>query len=94
MTSAPLKSRSRLWQMAAVAALLFVSSFGIQGQRHRAVLSLDLQRFEARHAPSAARVIVRGSRAEVDAVANRHGLSVVRYLKDSAVLLANSAQVS
>ena len=94
MTTAPPKSTSRLWRIAAVAALFLASTFGIQGQRHRALLSLDLQRFEARHASSAARVIVRGSRAEIDALADRHHLAVVRYLNDSAVLLANSAQVT
>jgi serine protease AprX len=94
MPIANMKSRSRLLQIAVVAALLVGSTFGISGQRHRALLSLDLQRFEARHISSSARVIVRGSRAQIDALADRHRLAVVRYLKDSAVVLANSAQIS
>jgi serine protease AprX len=94
MTIAPAKSRLRLWRSAAVAALFLASTFGIHGQRHRALLSLDLQRFEARHASSAARVIVRGSRSEIDALADRHHLAVARYMNDSAVLMANSAQVT
>src|SRR6266480_529970 len=94
MPIVPGKSRLRLWRSAAVAALFLASTFGIHGQRHRALLSMDLQRFEARHASSAARVIVRGSRAEIDALADRHHLAVARYMSDSAVLLANSAQVT
>jgi len=94
MATAPPKFTGSLWRVAAVAALLCVSSFGIEGQRHRAALSLDLQQFEARHSSSAARVIVRGSRTEIEALANRHHLPVARYLNDSAVLLANSAQVT
>ena len=88
------KQNPRVLQIVIVGALLLGSPPGLHGQRHRALLSLDLQRFEARRAAKPARVIVNGSRAEIDALAERHHLAVVRYLKDSAVVLANSAQVT
>jgi serine protease AprX len=85
---------SRLLRLAVVAALLLGSTLGIGGQRRRASVSSDLVLFEARRSSSRARVIVRGTRAHIDAVAAQHHLTVARYLKDSAVLLANSKQVS
>ena len=88
------KPNPRLLQIVIIVALLLGSPLGLHGQRHRALLSLDLQRFEARRVAKPERVIVNGSRAEIDALAERHHLAVVRYLKDSAVVLANSAQVT
>lgn len=86
---------SRLLNVAVIAATILGSTLGIQGQRrHRAKVSADLVAFEGRRSSKPARVIVRGTRAEIEALASRHGLPVVRMLKDSAVLLANSEQVS
>ena len=85
---------SRVLKLAAVAALILSSTFGVEGQRHRAKLSSDLVSFEAKRTTARTRVIVRGSRMEVDALAARHGIAIARWLEDSAVLLANSAQVS
>ncbi len=94
MAFLPSKPNPRLLHIVIVVALLLGSPLGLHGQRHRALLSLDLQRFEARRLAKPERVIVNGSRAEIDALAERHHLAVVRYLKDSAVVLANSAQVT
>ena len=87
-------SFSRSLKFAAVAAIVFGSTLGIGGQRHRGKLSSDLLSFEARQTTARTRVIVRGSRMELEALASRHGLSVARWLGDSAVLLANSAQIT
>jgi serine protease AprX len=84
-----------VFKFAVVAALVLGATNGIQGQRrHRAKLSSDLLNFEARRTTGRTRVIVHGSRMHVEALASRHGLTVARWLDDSAVLLANSSQVS
>ena len=85
---------SRMLKFAAVAAIVFASTLGIDGQRHRGRLSSDLLSFEAKRTSSRTRVIVRGSHLEIEALASRHGVAVARWLDDSAVLLANSAQIS
>ncbi len=79
---------------ATIAALILGSTLGVNGQRHRARLSSDLLSFEGRRTTARARVIVRGSRMEIQALASRHGVGIARWLGDSAVLLANSAQIS
>jgi serine protease AprX len=84
---------SRLFQVLAVAALLLTSTLGVEGQRHRAKLSSDLISFEGRRSTARARVIARGSRLEIQALAARHGVTIARWLDDSAVLLADSAQL-
>ena len=85
---------SRFLKFAVIVAILLGSTLGVDGQRHRAKLSSDLLSFEGRRTTARARVIVRGSRLELEALASRHGLGVARWLGDSAVLLANSAQIS
>ena len=70
------------------------STLGVEGQRHRGKLSSDLISFEARKSNARARVIVRGSRMEIEALASRLGVGVARWLGDSAVLLANSSQIT
>ena len=84
----------RFLKFAAIAAIVFGSTLGIGGQRQRGKLSSDLLSFEARRTTARTRVIVRGSRLELEALASRHGLGVARWLGDSAVLLANSEQVT
>ncbi len=81
-------------KFALIVALALSSMPGVVGQRHRAKLSSDLLAFEARRSTGQARVIVRGSREEIQALAARHGVSVARWLDDSAVLLATSLKVS
>ena len=78
----------------AVVALIAASTFGVGGQRHRASLSSDLLSFEGRLSIARTRVIVRGSKTEIEAMASRHGLAVARWLDGAAVVLANSRQVS
>ncbi len=85
---------SRFLQLATVVALIVGSTLGVGGQRHRAKVSSDLLTFESRQTASHARVIVRGSRMEIEALASRHGVRIAKFLGDSAVVLANSAQVS
>ena len=87
-------SSSRFLKFAALFAIILGSTLGVGGQRHRGKLSSDLLSFEARRTTARARVIVRGSRMEIEALASRHGLGVARWLDDSAVLLANSSQIS
>lgn len=85
---------SRLLKVLTILALIAGSTFGVGGQRHRAKLSIDLLSFEGRRSPSRARVIVRGSRMHIEAMAARHGVGIARWLDEGAVLIANSAQVS
>ncbi len=84
----------RLLKFAAIVAIVAGSTHSVGGERHRAKLSSDLLSFEARRTSARARVIVRGSQMEIQALASRHGLGIARWLGDSAVLLANSAQIS
>ena len=85
---------SGLLKLLTICALIAGSTFGVGGQRHRAKLSSDLLSFEGRRLPSKARVIVRGSRMHIEAMAARHGVGIARWLDEGAVLIANSAQVS
>ena len=85
---------SRLMKFVAIVALIAGSTFGVGGQRHRAQLSTDLLSFEARRTSAFTRVIVRGSKTQIEAMASRHGLAVASWLDGAAVLLANSQQVS
>ncbi len=78
----------------AVVALIAASTFGVGGQPHRASLSSDLLSFEGRLSIARTRVIVRGSKTEIEAMASRHGLAIARWLDGAAVVLANSRQVS
>ena len=87
--------RAHVLRFSAVAALVVGCTLALHGAGgHRAHLSVDLLKYEARHGTSPARVIVHGSRAEVEAIAAKHHLSIVRFLNDSAVLLANSAEIT
>ena len=81
-------------KLATIVAIVFGSTLGVGGQRHRAKVSSDLLSFESRRTTARTRVIVRGSRMEIEALASRQGLGIARWLGDSAVLLANSAQIS
>lgn len=84
----------RVLNVAIITAIVAGSIIGVGGQRHRAKLSLDLLEFESRRSSAPTRVIVRGSRAQIEALAARHGIGVARWLDDSAVLLANSTRLS
>jgi serine protease AprX len=77
-------------------ALVALSAFGLKGANaeHRAHLSGDLVVHQARHTLARARVIVHGTAAEIDALASRHHLRVLRRLADGAVVSANSSELS
>jgi serine protease AprX len=79
-----------------VVVLIAGSALGLRGanNQHRAHLSIDLLAHESRHTRARARVIVHGNDAEVDAVASRHNLQVVRRLAEGAVLAANSDELA
>ena len=64
------------------------------GAQHRAQLSTDLLFHQSRRAAERTRVIVHGTRDEVTALARRHGVSVVRWLGDGAVLRVDGSQLS
>jgi serine protease AprX len=84
------------WALALFSLFAVTSGLDVRGagRGHRAHLSLDLARHEARHTNAAARVIVRGSDATVDALSARHHLRIVRRLPGAAVLLANSSEIA
>jgi len=87
-------SRLRI-RTAVVVALLATSVLGVRGanEPRRAHLSSDLVAHVARHTKASARVIVRGSEADLDALAARHRLQIVAHLRGAAVVLANSAEL-
>lgn len=61
---------------------------------HRAQLSGDLLSHLAHHSTVHTRVIVSGTDSEVDALAARHHLTIVRRLEGAAVILANSDELA
>ena len=81
---------------AIIASLVGVSALTARGSNrdHRAHLSDDLLAHQARHTRVRARVIVHGSDSEIDTLARRYGVTVVRRLAGGAVVGANSDQVS
>ena len=88
------RNRARL-SIVAVVALVALSALGLKGANaeHRAHLSLDLLEHQSRHTLTPARVIVHGSDSEIDAIAGRHHLQIVRRLAGGAVLSANSREL-
>ena len=85
------------FKRAAVVTTLFVASvLTLRGAPapHRAHLSDDLLRHVGRATTGRARVIVHGDQATIDALAARHHVQILRRMKHSAVLAANSAEMS
>jgi serine protease AprX len=84
----------------ALVCLVFGSAFGLRGVQgaqgaHRAHLSTDLLVHEGRQTAARKRVILRGTPDEIEAIAERHHLSVIRLLDgDAAVLSVNSAELT
>ena len=79
-----------------VAVVLASSALGLHGanEPRRAHLSADLVSHLAKHTKARARVIVRGTETNLEALAARRGLQIVRRLPGAVVLLANSAELN
>jgi subtilisin family serine protease len=79
-----------------VAGLVAFSSLALQGSNRdrRAHLSGDLTRHQARKTTARERVIVHGTDRDLDLLASRHRLQVVKRMRGAAVVLANSAELS
>jgi len=77
-----------------VAALLALSVLGVRGAPRRAHLSGDLHAHVAKQKKERVRVIVRGSAAELEAIAERRGVRIVRRLPGAVVVLANDVELA
>jgi serine protease AprX len=77
-------------RLVALTVVLVATVLGAKGSAgHRAHLSDDLLRLEAARSAKRVRVIVHGSRADLEALARRQGVGVVRWLDGGAVFSAN-----
>jgi serine protease AprX len=85
-----------LQRPAIVLSLVAASALGLHGStaEHHALLSSDLFAHQAKQTTFKARVIVHGTDAQLDDLAYRHKLQIVRRLEGAAVLYANSAEVA
>ena len=94
------RAHRSLWTRRAAGILIclvFGSAFGFRGAQgaHRARLSVDLLSHEERRTTERKRVILHGTPDEIDAIAVRHRLSVVRRLGGGgAVVSVNSAELT
>src|SRR5262245_46861127 len=88
--------RKMLLRAPLVVALIALSALTLRGSNadHRAHLSDDLVAHVQRHTWAPTRVIVPGSDADIDALAERHHLQIIRRLANGAVLAANSAELA
>jgi serine protease AprX len=85
-----------LQRPAIVLVLVAASALTLRGSaaEHRALLSTDLSVHQAKGTKAKARVIVRGTDAELDALAYRYKLQILRRLDGAAVMFANSDELS
>jgi subtilisin family serine protease len=81
--------------VAMVAAVIACSSPGLWSSPvdRRAHLSADLTRHQARKTLARTRVIVHGTEGDLDLLASRHRLHVVKRMHGAVVVLANSAEL-
>jgi serine protease AprX len=77
-----------------VVAILASSVLGVRSAPRRAHLSGDLQTYVAKHNKARVRVIVRGTATDLEAIAARRGLHIVRRLPGAVVVLANSVEMN
>ncbi len=75
------------------ASLALAPSVAAAAGAHSARLSADLSDHLSAGSQTI-RVIVHGTRAEVDALAQRYGLRIVKYLRSGAVFQVNAGQLS
>src|SRR5437763_4544447 len=98
MIEKPSPSRfSALGRPAITLALVVGAALGLRGstaEQHHALLSSDLFAHKAKQTKARTRVIVNGTDAQIDDIAYRHHLQVVRRLEGAAVLFANSAELA
>jgi serine protease AprX len=85
------RPRGFTWtRVVALTIALIATVLGSKGSAgHRAHLSDDLLRLEAVRSAQKTRVIVHGSRTDIETLARRHGVGIVRWLSDGAVVAAN-----
>ena len=85
------RPRGFTWtRVVALTIALIATVLGSKGSAgHRAHLSDDLLRLEAVRSVQKTRVIVHGSRTDIETLARRHGVGIVRWLTDGAVVAAN-----
>ena len=85
------RPRRLTWtKLAALTVALVATVLGSKGSAgHRAHLSDGLLRLEAARSNEKVRVIVHGSREELQALALRQGVGIVRWLNGGAVVAAN-----
>jgi hypothetical protein len=67
---------------------------GATPRPHRAGLSHDLFAHQQKKSTARVRVIVRGSAEQIESLARRHRVTVVRLLDGGAVLRANSDELT
>jgi serine protease AprX len=75
------------------ASIVFAASPAAAALAHKARLSADLADHLSAGSQSI-RVIVHGTRADVDALAARYNLKIARYLQSGAVFLVNAGQLA
>src|SRR4051794_29234121 len=88
-----ISTATRLFTFLFIVAAALVTTFGRPLAAHRARLSLDLEHHLSRGTLARTRVIVRGADLDVDAIAARHHVQVVRRVANGAVVLANSVEL-
>src|SRR5471032_551135 len=74
-------------------SLMLTAMPAAAGAAHNARLSADLADHLSAGSPSI-RVIVHGTRAEVDALARRYNLKIAKYMESGAVFLVNAGQLA
>ena len=92
----PRRRRTSIRHIAVLCALLVAPAIVLHGARnnHRAHLSLDLLRHEAKHSTQRERLILPGSPDQIAKIVERHGLRIVRWLESGAVVSVNSDQLT